>query len=125
MDQSLSKQTNIRSVSFAPDKKVLPQEQLIIKLITYSIDNNAPITKADIINAYAEYVLMRDRKLIKKIFVRFTEHYHSVYTTIEVNKEEFAKLYRTKIAARTWFKSNLAGAIIKGRLLVIPIIDIE
>jgi len=124
---NLAKNTEIRAVSFSANTRNTPQIQLVIKLIKSSIADSRPITIDDIIATYIAWRLKYSgKKLTKEIYVgNKGGHWRENYAHVEVETEEYAKLYGTKLLARQWFKSNLASAIIKGRLLVIPVIDIE
>lgn len=126
MDNQLNKLSNARAVSFIDKARSTPQETIIIDLIKLSIENNKPITQDEIIEAYVTWKEAKDGILIEKTYLHHNPgSYHISWEKKEITRNEFAALWATKIQARTWFKSNLTGAIIKGKLLVIPIIEIE
>lgn len=135
MNNQLAQQSTIKAVSFAGTTRATPQIRLVIQLIKESVEQQRPITKEDIIRIYIDWRLTtRNSTLSLEKFShtepKYNEYWkkimdYSVYKYFEVSREEYAKNYKTANLARAWFKNNLASAIIKGKLLVIPIIDIE
>lgn len=134
MNNELSKQSDIKAVSFKANTRTTPQIQLVIGLIKESIEKSKPITKDDIIDIYIQWRLTTRNKLtLQKLShteSRYNEYWkkfmdYGVYKLYEVSAEEYAKSYHAGILARQWFKGNLASAIIRGKLLVIPVIEIE
>lgn len=127
MDQSLSQQN--KAVSFESGLRLTPPIKLVIGLLTNSIHENRAITKNDIVATYMDW---RDTqrcygsKYYKRRCLglnRLTDKW--IYEHVEVTRDEYMTLSHIQMNARNWFKSNLAGAIIRGKLLVIPVIDIE
>lgn len=127
MDNSLIKQTDIKAVSFSGNTRSTPQIQLVIKLLKYSIEANKPTTMEDIINTYIDWRVAHSRNpLTKDIYIgNKGGHWSENYARVIIEREEYAKMHSSKMLARAWFKGNLASAIIRGKLLVIPVIDIE
>lgn len=135
MNTNIARQSDIKAVSFSGRNNTTPQIKLVIDLIKESIASNNPITKEDIIRIYIDWRLTTRNSILSlekfsHTEAKYNEYWkkitdHSVYKYFEVSREEYAKHWGTANLARGWFKNNLASAIIKGKLLVIPIIDIE
>lgn len=129
MDQSLSKHPEMHAVSFDSGLRVTPAIKMVIALLTKSINDNIAITKKDILSVYMDWrdaqkyspTKYEKRKCIG--LNRVTNKW--IYEWEEVSRDEYMNQRHIQMSARTWFKSNLAGAIIRGKLLVIPVIDIE
>jgi hypothetical protein len=96
---------------------------IIIKLIKTSIETERPITKECIVSAYIEFTFSNREivyRQIGKAGVGWSGQKNSF------TKEEFktaAPIYMKKMAIE-WFKKNLGKAVLAGKLIVIPIIDI-
>lgn len=134
MDTNITRQSDIKAVSFSGSSRLTIQIKLVVDLIKSSIDKNSPITKEDITSIYIDWRIAAKKGLTKQVIShyesRFNEYHgkyfdHAVWKHTEATREGFTAQWDTQYLARQWFKNNLAAAIIKGKLLVIPIIDIE
>lgn len=121
-ENKISIPSDLKPVSFTNCVKDTLQIKLIVALITKSINENNAISIEDIINCYTTYKLNTHGKLTKELWLGYSHVPQS--KRVDITQEEFKALYGTKMAARQWFKSNLGSAIIRGKLLVIPIIEI-
>lgn len=95
--------------------------QLIIELLSKSIQESIPITIDDIRSLYIEYSMTVKRHRSGLIWKQ-DENGKFCYQYAKT-KEEWLR-WGSKRRAITWFKQNLGSAILKGRILAIPIIEI-
>lgn len=103
------------SISRESGKSTL-QVTLIVGMIKMCINDNKPLSIDDILDCYISYQHKCDRYRTFSIF-RFQRWE-------KLSEEDFRKEYQTISKAKAWFKNNLGSAIIQGKLLVIPIIEI-
>lgn len=127
MTSEIIKNQDLRAASFLPLKKTHIQVEIIVNLLVNSIKNEKPITEKDIISAYIDWRIAHGKKLIKRIYNGWEwklNGHNGEWTYFEVSKDEFAELYKTPGLARHWFKVNLGAAIIQGKILAIPVIEL-
>lgn len=96
------------------------QTEYIVHLLKRGIDEQRILTREDIIDCYVSFYFHGKEKLVRREWNYFErKEVENTYTP-----EEFrAKLYAPSVIQ--WFKNNLGAAILKGRILAIPLIDIE
>lgn len=119
-------QRQLLPASFKNNDRSTRQVDLIVQLLADSIRNNKQITIDDIIETFLTWKKEVGKKLILHEWnsgYQERNEYH--YKFREVSKEEFAAHWETKQKARNWFKNNLGAAIIRGKILAIPVIDIN
>ena len=124
---TIIKDSHLQVASFVPPNRIYSQTRVIIQMLIDSVKNGKPITKEDITNAYIDWKVSEGKKLIDKVYNGWEwkeKGFNYQYSYIEVSKEKYATLYETPGNARNWFKSNLGAAIISGKILAIPIIEI-
>jgi hypothetical protein len=115
----LIKQSELKPASFQNrTDRTLLQTELILELLTKGIKENKVIDRDDIINCYVKYVFREGR------VVTIQKMQDWKWVDLIVDEEDFKKEYWTKSKALNWFKCNLGAAILKGRILAIPVIDI-
>jgi hypothetical protein len=118
-------QRQLSAASFKNNDRSTKQVDLIVDLLTNSIKENRQITIEDIIETFLVWKEQVGKKLIlaqwNSGYQERNEHH---YKYKEVSKKEFAQHWETKQKARNWFKTNLGAAIIRGKILAIPVIDI-
>ncbi len=114
------KLSDLKPVSFIAHKeeiKLTSGQALLLKLMKDKLSAGEAITIDDIKSCYYEH-FNRDGYL----------NHYNFFTTermIKISKEEFInERYWSRSTSMQWFKSNLGACIIKGKLLVIPIIEI-
>ncbi len=116
------KSYGLPTVSFinSSDKNTF-QIELILRLIMKSINNKKPITVFDIQDIYTDYCIKakRHRTNYANRFINGKWECYAFQT-----REDWQEYYCTTTRAVVWFKSNLGAAILKGKLIVIPIIEI-
>lgn len=121
----VQKISDLKPISFGTDIRFMPPGvKHIVVLLTNSIKNSTQITRTDILNCYVDFVLETKCKLTKEVYVGRNEAGYSVWDTLEITKEEWCNLYGKKTQSLTWFQSNLGRAIVRGKILAIPIIEI-
>lgn len=109
--------SEVRPVSFSGKEKELSVgQQLLLELLKQRIIECSPITISDIVDVYFKTV-SKDGDTVR---VRGNLSYTSFYCH-KVDKNNQTARSR----AVQWFKQNLGACIIKGKLLVVPIIDMD
>lgn len=98
------------------------QIDCILKLLTDSIAANRVIGVDDIRNSHAEWcVKYAQWRSGSGWFIRNGEKVWGRAKT----KEEWLESYCSKYRSIPWFRSHIGHAILKGKLLVLPVINIE
>ncbi len=116
-------QTNtlLPAVSFATEgPKITYAQHKIIEFIKEKIQAKEPITRYDILILYCEtYTQNKDRTIRLYCWYKNEFGWHNKVPFIHA-----ITTYEIKNKAIGWFKTNLGSAIVKGKLMVIPIIEI-
>lgn len=119
MNMQLEKVNNLTPASFGRggDRTYL-QTKYIVALLAAAIKESRVITRDDIINCYIDY------KLNGRESFSIREWNYQLQREVlnEYNRNTFMKRL-WKPTAIQWFKNNLGAAIIKGRILAIPVIE--
>jgi hypothetical protein len=97
--------------------------KLVVGLIKECVEQKKPITREDIIKIYTEFYIKTGKKFKEYEWLGWTNTPQERW--FEVDRDRFSKHWKTSNNAKQWFKNNLAAAIIAGKLLVIPVIEIE
>lgn len=120
MESAIAKKP-IQTVSFdtGANKSTL-SVRLVLELIKDSLENKKPITIEDIRMAYARYAMTVKRCGTGEYYSREKGKYVFCKTI-----DEWYSRYAYKEKAINWFRGNLGSAILKGKLMVIPVIDLE
>jgi hypothetical protein len=114
----LSRQSDLSAASFLyKDVNVTEGQRALLHLLHDRISNKMPITQEDIIDLYFD-VCSKNGRTIR---IRKGMNWNQVTTAIEADKDHPEVRYK----ARQWFMNNLGNCIIKGKLLVIPVIEID
>lgn len=110
---------NAASFSVAK-RKGYKSVELIISIIAKSVAEQQSITRDDI---YLLYWLYKTDHETKEII---TDKWISGLgvRNVTLTKEEFIHDWRMQRNAVGWFRSSLSSAILEGKLLVLPIIEI-
>ncbi len=111
--------SNIIPASFnVVQRKDTHQVELIVELLTRKIEAKEPVTIDDIRDIYAEYSM-------KKNMHRAGFRYEDGKWIKSKTKQEWLDSWCSQWRAVPWFKQNLGAAILRGRLLAIPVIDLN
>lgn len=118
------KHTELKAASFHNGiVKLDVQVSLIIKLLMTSINENKALSKEDIINCYLDFSFRDGRETIyRKGLDTSNWGGRNGIVTKDYLKNEIP-LY-TEHLALDWFRKHLGSAILKGKLLAIPIIEL-
>ena len=120
----LQKISDIKPASFVPNNREDSlQIKLILRLLKSSIDNGKAITLDDIRMLHAEYsmTVMRNGAGYGWFWDdRLNRTYRRAKTI-----EEWLHSHSQPSLSITWFKNNLGAAILKGKILAIPVIEID
>lgn len=112
---------NITPVSFITkqvyEERLTVGQKKLLALMQNKISSNTPITLEDIKDTYYDAV---NRNGYMNWHV-----WETGYRQRQISKEQFKLNCWSKEKSIQWFKSNLGACILKGKLLVIPIIEIE
>ena len=102
----------------APNIKLTEAQIQLLIFLKERIKSNLPINKDDILEFYLKYVKKKEGENEAKQKWNGTEWYYvTVYTT-------FRSKWNIKTQAINWFKNNLGAVIIKGKILIIPTIEL-
>jgi hypothetical protein len=116
MGSEIEIQSKLQPASFVDRKKSLSDgQEHLMKLLVERISNKQPITQEDIVECYFK-VASKDGETI-----RVRGCFGSPYFYCN-QLEKDSSLARSR--ANMWFKQNLGACIIKGKLLVIPVIEL-
>lgn len=116
----IAKNSELNPVNFDNSFNDLTKGQtLLLQLLVNKLETKTPITKEDIETCYIQSV---SNNGIKKIFTLESNgiggyHYRNIDTDLKTH-------WATKSKSLQWFKMNLGSCILKGKLLVIPVIEI-
>lgn len=121
MDDNLQiqKGSNLEVASFVDfNNKLTDGQKWLLELLSTRIKEKQPITKEDIIEVYF-------KTCAKNGTIRYREGLTSRLDWRQVNCMQLTKedKFAEKLAVM-WFQNNLGRCITKGKLLVIPIIEI-
>lgn len=115
----LVKHSGLQPASFDDGKrKDTYAIQLVIDLLKRKIKTGTPVTIDDIRGIHADYSMKRDLH-------RAGYKYENGQWIKAKTKQEWLDNWSSQYRAIPWFKTQLGAAILKGRLLVIPVIDLE
>lgn len=123
MELGVTKVLNFKPAFFNADvKPETLQVNLIIGLLKRSIENGTPITVNDIRMIHAEYAFKSYRNGCGWNWYKNADGEKEWRRAKTV--EEYFDGYCYEYKSLMWFKNNLGSAIIKGKILAIPIIEI-
>lgn len=98
-----------------------PSQQAIMELLTKSINEKRPVSREAIVDAYTTTLHPSGETTIRYETYNWEQRKYEKVAKKVVVKED----WRTAQKAISWFKNNLATCIIKGRILILPVIEIE
>jgi len=113
MENEIAKLSGIKTVPFAATTaRFRKGEYAVYKLIMHHIEINEPITKAHMVECY--------------LSLHGDTEFSAYIGNGEYRKRPMreASNYHKELNAFSFFKRNLATAIINGKILAIPVIDI-
>lgn len=114
--------TDLTPVPFDQRLPILTKaERNIITLLTDRIKTGVPINKDDIIDCYIKTVAVNGKKMMDQCVGDWTKDNGYTWKHIEV---DLINHYMTPDKAKAWFQRNIGGCILKGGLVVIPVIEI-
>lgn len=122
MQCAIQKQSDLKPAPFDSSFSRLTKGQtLLLNMIRKHIDENKPITREDIAECYGE--AMGTKELME-----YEGHYDEngkwqsrfYRAMVDVSKDEHRKKWRSL----QWFKLNIGACIMKGKLIVLPVIEI-
>lgn len=119
----IARVTNNKAVGFDSVLKGLPKGQVnIMKMLTEHLKSGKPITKEDIAECYALTTAPTGFKRMQN-YKRdpITDEYKYVQEIVKFDKDH----WQAKWYSINWFKSNLGACILRGKLLAIPVIDMD
>lgn len=88
---------------------------LVLQLLCTSIADGIAISRDDIKNLY--WIFRSKGEQTARVETR-------AYYFEQLSYDQFMSDWRTERNAMGWFKTNLANAILQGKLLVLPVINI-
>lgn len=120
------KHSGLKPASFSTPSRGTLQIEMIVDLLKSSIENGKQISIDDIIETYMNWKEKVGREFTKEVWNGAGAYSRGLpnYSHVVVTRDEYKKQYGVSMQARNWFKSNLGSAIIKGKILAIPIINL-
>lgn len=107
-----------KPVSFIEDVGGLSRGQkLLLELLCQKIKSDNGIKIDDIKSCYYDAV-SRDG------YLNWTDWSTGGSRQRKITKDEFIQTWQSRQKSLQWFKSNIGSVILKGKLLIIPLIDI-
>ena len=97
-----------------------PGQKNIIDLITYHLKRKSDIQNDDILECYIKSVSDNGKQRKVGLQEKNGKKQYGEYT---ITLTKYSQGINQK--ARQWYKANLGKCVIKGRLLVIPVINFE
>lgn len=107
------KQSDLKPASFQYDYKLTNGQKKLLSLLHEKINSSQVIERDDIVQLYIDAMCRNSQKMKWNYELQR-----------KIPKEVTKDTWWIRTEALSWFKSNLGACIIKGKLLVIPIIDI-
>lgn len=110
--------------SFISNLKYRNSVMLVTEMIKQAIQADKAITRDDIKHLYW---IFKSANNTKPVFIDVIEGgpQGGRWIVKEVDEQEFVDYFRTKENSHNWFKNNLGAAVIYGKLLVLPVIQID
>lgn len=119
----LIQSNNVRAVTIdRPTTKLTNGQKKLLEIIKKCLSDGSPLKMEDIENIYTEECIAKERTNYGK----WVYHGHKIpQTWVVLTREQYIKenLWRAKYHARTWLKLNLGACIIKGKILMLPVIE--
>ena len=101
--------------------KMTKGQKNLLKMLSNALETNTPISREDIFNCWAKQY--PNKQSIREVSKFDWENNKWVYNHVKY-KIEWENGY-DKTTSMAWFKNNLGSCILKGKLLAIPVINIE
>lgn len=112
---------SVASFAIRSNRKGLKTSELILALITKSISEQVAISREDIHRLY--WLYKTDNETVAPQEQR--EYFSGEgWKNVVFDRDSFINHYRMQRNAIGWFKAGLSSAILEGKLLVLPIIQI-
>lgn len=142
MENKIIKNSTTQIISFDSYKpKITDANKLILEFLKSSYENKKIICKNDIYNIYCfwkfgEGKMTNKRKYTYDYYDQIFYHdtstgekrtkkvYGKIYSNEIMTKEEYINSFGNKTKSIGWFKNNLGAVILKGKLVVLPVIEI-
>jgi hypothetical protein len=139
---TLVKENTTEIVSFEQYKpKITDANKIILKFLKESYENKKIINKEDIFDLYCLWKFGKGKMTNKKKYTcgyydqlyyhdtvtgekRFKRIHGRIYGKDFMSKEDYINQYGNKPKMILWFKNNLGAVILKGKLVVLPIIEV-
>lgn len=129
----LIKENHTEIVSFDSYKpKLTDANKLILKFLKDAYENKTIISKDDICELYIKWKFQNPNKIphYKDNWGNYWSEYHKSHIRSNkriltyITKEVWLNKWGNKTKCVQWFKNNLGAVILKGKLVVLPIIEI-
>lgn len=119
----VSKISNAVPSSFeSPSIRLTPQQSQLLIFLKDKVHSNSQITRDDILDFYLKNV--KKSSGYKKHLQRYNHALGIWEYTGETEIRLWKNEWNIKIQAIQWFKNNLGSVILKGKILILPVIEI-
>jgi len=121
MSQELQKLNQINAVTFHKSANDLTNGQkVIMDMLTWHMNEKLPVTKKHIVDAFVKTKYPNGKMSRAKYEWRDNGYYFTGTEEIDVY-DNWMLTYN----AMEWFKRNIGSCIVKGKIVAIPLIEIE
>lgn len=118
MECALQKQSDLKPAPFDSSfSRLTHGQKLLLDLIMKHIESNTPITRDDIGEVYGQAMGVKELHDYGR-----DENGQWGYRRMQIDVRQ--DKYRKKWRSLQWFKNNIGACILKGKLIVIPAIEL-
>lgn len=121
---NITKVSNLKPVSFeVPVNRLTPAQTEMLKLLKKCIEEKKILNRDVVLDFYIKHIKKSESYTLTHRWDWIDGGYIRIKIVPELHlwKEEYMIGYH----AKTWFQRNLGAVIMKGKLLVIPIINLD
>lgn len=122
MDSNIQRKIDVSPASFIGIERTSWNTKCILNLLNTHIKENKVITKTDICKCYVTCIFKGCPLYEKREYDYTLKMYKTKIYTYENYLNYINRPYFNNSALQ-WFKTNLGSAIMKGKILAIPVID--
>lgn len=120
----VSKISELKPASFEGKDRLTREQRKLLELLKEKIHSNLPITRNDILEFYITNI--KKSPTYKNYARKWDAQYRGYSTDFNDYDIRFWKdKYGIMTLALQWFKNNLGAVIIKGKVLIIPVIELN
>lgn len=120
----IAKASKMMPASFETRGKGAVQTMLIVKLLTESANNKSVVKYEDILECYLSAIFYGKTTVTRSEYNWGRKDEGPRWVLVVYDRDAYRKrAYKAQVLQ--WFKTNMGSAILKGKILAIPIIETE